>query len=70
MYKDAGAGIVKFFKVVAIRDNNNKSSLKIKSGKLSDVINSDRKKFDSFEDACEAAKELTRAKEKRGYKTK
>lgn len=71
MYKDAGAGVVKFFKVTAKRDNENNCSVVIKSGKLGHKISTDIEEgFDNFISACKKAEELIEAKKKRGYKIK
>jgi predicted DNA-binding WGR domain protein len=71
MRKDAGAGIVKFFKITAVRDNNNVCMLKIKSGKLGHRITSkDEGPFDDFTAACDKAQEMIKEKRKRGYRSK
>lgn len=70
MYKDAGAGVVKYCKVTVIRDNKNKTFLKIKSGKIGKVVILNEEKHDNFEDACDVAKEFIKKQEIRGYKIK
>ena len=71
MYKDAGAGIVKYFKVTAKRDLEDNCSLIVKTGKLGDAIKTDVKEdFVNFEAACREAQDLISAKQKRGYKIK
>jgi predicted DNA-binding WGR domain protein len=70
MYKDAGAGVVKYSKVIAVRNNDNDSFLRIKSGKIGESIKLNETHYDNFEDACEAAKKMVEEKKVRGYKLK
>lgn len=71
MRKDAGAGVVKFFKVTAVRDNNNKCTLTVKSGIFGQKIDSKKEgPFDDFAAACKKAEELIKEKEERGYSVK
>jgi hypothetical protein len=70
MYKDAGAGVIKFFKVVAVRTVSDKSYIRTKSGKFGLPLSTDEKKCVSFNDACEQAQRIIAEKSRRGYKPK
>ena len=71
MYKDAGAGIVKFMKITAIRDAENICSVKVKSGKLGHKIKIDEKgPFDDFVAACAEADKLLKKAKEDGFKIK
>ena len=69
MKKDSGAGIVKFCKVTAVRDNNNECFVKIKSGVLKQrVISEVKGPFENFAAACKEAEKIIKEKKERGYK--
>jgi hypothetical protein len=71
MYKDAGAGIVKFTKVTASRDNKNVCMLKIKIGMLGHRLNTEEEgPFEDFKTACQRAEEYIEQAKVRGYKFK
>lgn len=68
MYKDAGAGRKKFFKVVAVRDSDEKCFLRVKSGVIGHPIQVKNKESKDFQSACEEAQKMIGEKLTRGYK--
>jgi hypothetical protein len=70
MHKDAGAGIVKFFKITLVSDNKGKYAAVVKDGKFGSPLTSKTKICKDFVAACEYAKKQIEKKEIDGYKVK
>jgi hypothetical protein len=70
MTKYSGAGITKYAKAVAMRDENNVCRLILKTGILKQTITSEPIMFDSLELAIEAGKKFASEKAERGYISK